>query len=632
MGLRKIIKGENATHKMVVIAIALATLLFIVAYMTLDTLGVYDAPGHVLAVENARHFWPSWHGWSPELLGWSQGSSYPPAIHWIMAGLSLAVGVPLAIKLVVALAIAVLPYALWHYLRSIHLSSTRRLLGIVGLLAIFLVVPDYIGSSIKGLFNLGLITNFVALPLLFFFMAAAEHLAEATSSKRKKYIFIAGGLLGILVWSHLVIAMMAAVYGFAIALELLLRRKAKQILPLFAAGTVALVVSSPFIATLLFFSGEQFDSGEGIASTIGLSGATTLLSLACGAYLIKHRQWTAARLALLATFFGIICTADALLTKLLGTSFIFESLHVYRFQIFALFFLWLACISLPLPLRVPYKAYVTPVALLGILLAAIAVGNPYKFASASVAVAPSTSISGRFLESFSRAESYPAPYTFQAKLATANPQSSWAYGLFIESAPNSAFIKSLSLSLNPNKSMSDSGSSISETVLPKDKQADILSLFGIENIISLDTNEANSAGNWTRQGVKKYYHIQSLGKQQLVEIPRFALQAVESDWEHVVSEWWKQPGRLTTLPYDASKHSLPSTSTNPQAAVVVNTFERTNISFNVISDEPVPVLIKTTYSSRWKAYDSQGNKLTVWKAAPHLMLIVAKGEVSLKQD
>ena len=619
-------------NKFVFVSICIFILYLVVAYLLLDTLSVYDAPGHVLAVEKARAFWPSWHFWSNELLGWLQGSTYPMGVHWLMAGLSLVMGSIMAVKTIIVVSLIVLPFAIWRYIKSIGCRKLVSWIVLVFVLIILMVLPDYIGSSIRSLFNLGLISNFVALPILFYFMTSLENLNHYSKTKE---LLIAGILLGLLVWMHLVVTIVAVVYMLGIIIDNILHRKLKLLAIYGKVILLGLTISAPFVFQMIILSKEQLGSGGGVQSLIIPNLLVVAVAVICARYFYKSKQFIALRLSIISLIFALVCALDGLLVQFFGTSLIFGWLHVYRFQIFAYLFLLFA--TARLILIIPnnfFKRFADKIifASLALLFIILLINNPYNFDYANVSI-NDNSVKGRFLEGFSRAQSYPSPYYFQSLLARSNKEAIWAYGLFIESSMNSAFVKSLSLSLATKNNDSvdppiiDLTQSIDEVILSDDRVNSALKLFAINNVIVLDNNYSDSIGIWTRQNQNKFYHIQAVGPYNLVEEPEIHLVPVKSNWEKEISQWWRKDGPIIDLPYDASDQMIPSTKYSYSKVTLIE-FSNNKISFDIKSEVPVPVLIKSTYSSEWTAY-SDNKKIKIWKAAPYLMIVYARGKVEL---
>lgn len=624
---------QDKAKYLAILVFCLVILFLIIAYVVLDTLNVYDAAGHVLAVYKAKSFWPDWHGWSSDMLGWSQGSTYPPGVHWIMAGLANLIGVTASVKLVVVGAIILLPIAIWRYLRSIDYRGVGGFIVLVFIFVVLVAAPDYFGSSIKSLFNLGLITNFVALPVLFFFLLSIERLNKLNSLFN---IILSGSLLAMLVWMHLVVAAVGVLYFSILILEKIIKSDFKVVLSTLKIIFIAVLLCSPFIYRIVVIARDQSTSGVGITSLLLPNLIAFVIALIFSYKALKSGKTIIARLCMMSVIFALICFLDALLVLIFGNSFIIGKLHVYRFQIFAYLFFVIATSDIIVKNLNNYSIKYRPVlrfALLGVLVVVVLINNPYKFGYVNISVDREISVSGRFLEVFSRSQSYPAPYAFQSTLARSNIDTAWGLGLFIESAPNSPFVKSLSKSMSPtvNDKVLQTNLAIDETILPIERQKQALNLFAIENTVALDDVSDLNSGIWSRFDSKKYYHINNLGTQKIAEAPNLKLIPVKSNWNTTIAKWWQGQGPMLTLPYDAAEQEIQATDYNTDTKINIDEFTEKTISLYINSDKVVPVLIKITYSSEWAAY-SNGNKLRIWKAAPCLILIEASGHVTLENS
>ncbi len=611
--------------------IGLAYLYLIYSYVRLDTLGVYDAAGQLAAVDHAKGFWPNWQGWSSrDLLGWPQGLIYPPGVHWVMAGLALIIGSVAAVKLVVVVALAALPIAMWWYLKQIKIAVNWRGPLVVLLTIILLISPDYMGSSVSSLFYLGLIPNFVVLPLLFVFLGQVTRLSKQSNWK---HLALAGLVLGLLVWSHLVAAIVAVMYVIVTMLIAGIQRKWRLVRSFLIIGLVSIVVSLPLLIKMIPLIKGQITSAGGMPSLLLLDIFVLIVSLILSVVLWKKHVRLGLTPVLMAIVFSAIGVADSLLVKVFGTSFLLEWLHAYRLQPFAYLFATVSVVQVISKIAVNHEfKYIHWVNLLSVpvVIVALIANNPVNFDYAQITLGNVDSIKGRFLEDFRRLESYSAPYTFQTKLLAANDSTSWAYGLFIESSPNSSFVKSLSKSLRPTAYASDPVSdSLDSVVLPQTRVQSMLDLFAIDNIISLDNNSDNNIGTWTVGQKNQYYHAQKLTTKQLAQVPTVPLRPVSTNWNGTVDKWWRETGDMVDLPYDASSGLIES-KYNTNTEVTVDKWTDNNIDLNIHSDSPVPVLIKTTYSPGWHAISSNGNDIKIWRCAPQLMLIQANGVVHIQ--
>ena len=614
-----------------VLAVVYCYLVFL--YWQLYTLGVYDAPGQVEAIIHAKSFWPGWNSWQPrELLGWPQGLLYPPGVHWLTAGLAMIVGVAVSVKLIVSLALLSLPVAMWWYLQQLELPSIWRLPVVAVLSSILIVLPDYMGSSIASVFRLGLIPNFVVLSLIFLSFGATERLFRKAT---KLNVALAGVLFGLLIWFHLVAAIVGGLY-LAIAVIVAARRFQWRVAGyIFASGIFGLFLSSPFLIRMISLARTGIAPHGSIASLILPNIAGTLIGFGALIYLLRKYSGAALTPALTAIILAGIGVLDGILVRRYGTSFALAWLNAYRLQIFS-YILMVVVVAQVIVHQAQYRRPVwlkyATLSSLGLLVLALVIKNPSRFAYARIDISPKVDVHGRFLESFRRSEAYPAPYTFQTKLVAANPNSSWAYGLFIESSPNSAFIKSLSRSLRPEAYIGDpKGAEPEDITIAESRVSTMLDLFGITNIISLDSNSADpngAIGEWNVGRINKYYHLIKKPDTRLAEVPKLPLRAVKSNWNRTVLDWWEEPGPIVDLPYDATNGQISSVEAS-STSVSMNVASDTHFVLKIDSARPTPVLIKMTFAPGWKATGSDGSVMKIWRVAPQLMMVEAMGRVDL---
>ena len=168
-------------------------------------LAIYDSAGHVALVEQiAANFWPFLSGWNAnQLLGWPQGIYYPSAFHWLAATLSFSFGVEASVKTLISFSITILPISVYWYSGSVIKNNFWAILATISLFLLILIFPNFLGSGYRSLFQIGLLSNFFALPFVFIFLASIH--------KEWNYK-ISSLILAFLVLTHIVAAMVAGVY------------------------------------------------------------------------------------------------------------------------------------------------------------------------------------------------------------------------------------------------------------------------------------------------------------------------------------------------------------------------------------------------------------------------------------
>ena len=99
-------------------------------------------------------------------------------------------------------------------------------------------------------------------------------------------------------------------------------------------------------------------------------------------------------------------------------------------------------------------------------------------------------------------------------------------------------------------------------------------------------------------------------------------------WEDAVDQWLLEESSADVIT-DAPQNQLRSFEGEIQHIAVDKTHER--IGFEIISDQPVPVLIRESFFPKWRAYQS-GNPIPIYRAAPNLMLVVASGQIEMRYE
>jgi hypothetical protein len=447
-----------------------------------------------------------------------------------------------------------------------------------------------------------------------------------------KNIVFASLLLGFFMWAHVVIAIVACIYLAVVVLICLLKRKYDMFALFSVSGIFGLILGSPFIWGLYVFVKSQISSSIGMRPLFLVNVLALFIAIFCLWYLLRNKQKVSLVPSTMAVLLTAVVVADCVLVRLFGTSYILDWLHAYRLQIFSYPFLIIAVLQAAQSrfeaVINDNKKLINCVGLVFLLIAA-AINSPIFFHYADVSVEKNTNVDGRFLEIFRRSESYPSPYTFQTKLLNHDTDSSWAYGLFIESSPNSSFVKSLAKSFRPSAYQDEKDkSAIEDTIIDKSNIPFMLDLFAINNIISLDYNAKNAIGTWRRDGEVKYFHQEVLEPKQLVAINSFKLQPAKSNWDEAVASWWQQDGQINGLLYDASDGNIMKTD-DSKSSVKVLKWSDQNIIFEINSKNISTVLIKTTFSKRWSAENSSNENVKIWKVSPYLMMVQSKGTISL---
>ena len=633
--MSKIIKqiiGNDRLNQAILLGLIVVSGFLVFLYWQNNTLAIYDASGHLSAVESARDFWPLPSGWNAwELLGWPQGVFYPSFFHWLAAGLSFLVGTTIAVKLLIAAAFLALPFSISVFVRTFVADQVWRGVTTLVLFSFILFTPDFLGSNIRSFFHLGLLPNFFVLPLAFLFLAS---LAQTNF----KNFLMASLLLSLLIITHFVAGMIGIFYlGTLLLTKILFEGK-----PSWRPPALVLVVAPVLTAFfwLPFIINRQYTSVAThgiITSYLWPNIVVVVFSLALLLYSLKTKKENIFVLSLASGAISTLTVIDSILFRMFGTSFLLETLSVYRFQIFAYLFFTSSLLGFFAEQRwlEKYKSVIKAGTLL--IFFSIVVGlllkNPADYSAVKVSLEDPRKVSGRFLETFRRTETFPVVYEFQTRLEKENPQSSWAFGVFPESSATAPFVQSLIKSLRRDAYPEEEGAALETKFVDQDRIQQLLDLLGINYLINLEETKKGTVGDWVGEDETKYYNLEKVSETPLFEVIGLSLEPIENNWNQAVESWWLEEGAVKSLPYFVNGELLPSKCLKElegtQVKILSANRRQTKFELEINSKKPVPVLAKVSYFPYWSA-SSAGKVIPIYRAAPNLMLLYANGEVNLE--
>ena len=311
---------------LLILLLVLMSLFVLFPFFTQNSLLSADMPGHVYdAWFTKTELWPAMTGWNPEFYaGYPHHQFYPGLYAWVVALFSFVLPLEIAFKLVLSMAILITPLSFYYCARRFKYTELQSV-TIAALMTSALFIPyRYItgnyapGATFVSTFNVGLVTNALALPLLFFYIGALHG-----AFKTKKYILVSV-LMALLVFTHVYIALIAAL-GF-IAYAVILLRKKHDIL--FAAKHILLTfgVTAFWVIPFLLTAGASnfvYIYLPLTKTTIGV----ILLSLALMGWLIHTKQDE--------DIFPVISFFFVLLFFVLIGNLMSIPMHVYRLMLLA---------------------------------------------------------------------------------------------------------------------------------------------------------------------------------------------------------------------------------------------------------------------------------------------------------
>lgn len=622
----------------IVVGLSVVLLVLIaVPFLGSNSLEIYDSPGHVGLIWYLKEFlWPSFSGWNPFFLtGLPQGIFYPSLFHWLGATLAFLIGIESAMKVVVLAAILVLPFATYYAVKN-TISEVKYKLPFTLLVLIFLAaLPNFLGIGFRGLFQIGLIPNFISTPILLVFIGLVH-----SQFRRGKFLWTSL-ILAVLILTHLVAAISAGVYLLIYSLTLWWNKELQIRSLIFLIIISGLLTSFFWLPFLLNFS--QTSVSAHVPSYFLPNIVLAIISIALLVTSFRDRQSSVViALATFASVFLVLAVVDSwLINNASGSNLfnVFYSLHVYRFQPYAYLALILASGSYLtkidwLKKESYFDIRFTSIILFLILLVYLIVRNPI-ISNASVILDNDLKLEGRFIESFRRTESDPLLYSAQTKLVTSDPENNpWAYGLFTDATQNGPYLGSLIRSLRPEAYPEGDGNFIETKSLHEENVEKALDLFGIKYVLNLNEDEAGTdIGEWEDTGKKKNYTIVKVGNGELADVVSLNPISVGGDFDKKVEEWWDKDEEWGTLPFSAEPTieniDAAKFDSGTKVELVSHNKDWTKMKLNIVSRAPQPVLIKFSYFPWWNA-KVDDKPVPIYQAAPNQMLIFANGEVDFE--
>ena len=268
----------------------------------------------------------------------------------------------------------------------------------------------------------------------------------------------------------------------------------------------------------------------------------------------------------------------------------------------------------------------------GLIVLILLVKNPTVLPNATLKITDSDRVNGRFLETFRRTQVDPFWYSLQTQLSSADKKAFWAYGLFTDSTPNGPYLGSLIRSLSPGSYPEGEGNFLDEKSIRAEKASQLLSYLSINQLINLERVEGKAIGKIEKGKETLYFNVEKAAETGAFEIAQLPLKPIEKNWENEVESWWLADNAVTEIPYLTNGKEITKVSKDDlrgsQVKILEQNESKTAFKLNVESEKPVAVFAKISYFPYWKAFQD-GKQITIYRAAPNLMLFEAKGKVEL---
>jgi len=605
------------------LVLVLTFVFFGVRYFFSDSLQVYDAPGHIQLVWNLKeNLWPFFWGWNSfSLLGFDQGIYYPPAFHYLAAFLSFFLGIENSLKIIIFSAIAVLPLSVYFFVSQFFHNERARILISSLLLSLLLITPGYLGAGVKSLTQIGLLTSFVATPLLLFYLGLLF-------SKPETNDFWKTLLLSLVILTHFVAGLVSVLVLLVFLKVKFLNRNLNW--KILQHAFLASLITFFFWFPLLLRWGETSTSLH--LPSLFLPNLLALFLALLSAFIFwKAKKDSLLVLSVVVAFLSFVFLIDWISLNYWPENSLTKkiySFHLYRYQVYSYLFLLLILLFWPVNflfnLKKPkIKPFLVETLALLVTLFLITFRSGLIERTATIKLDQGNLNQGRFLETYSREESFPFVYSAQVKLVLEEKQS-WAYGLFTDANKNGPFIGSLISTLKDTKTQaSKSTFSLENKKIDLKKTASVLDLFAISNLVYLYPQQP-------KELEKKNFFTLGLNKKEFVSVPNQKLVFVEKEWEKNLANWWLKEGPLDTLLIKGKKVDVNTNLSMPSPVIVKNNKNWSDFVIDTKSDREAPLLVKFSHSPNWQAWDESGRSVPILTASPNLMLVVAKGQIHFR--
>src|SRR3989338_3111895 len=618
----------------------------IIPFLRYNNLFVWDMAGHYFSAWFTKEYlFPHVFGWNHMFYaGYPQNQFYPPLHSYLTAALSYIFGLEWAFKLTIVITLVLIPFSFYYFARSFKWDKLKSSIITLIMFSILYILEQGIGGSYKGIFNVGLVTNIMALHIFFFYVSILNTSLE--KKENKEYILISV-LFSLIILTHIFTALAAFFVFFSFFVYVLWLKREKAMFMckhLILTGLLTSFWTIPFIFKLKYLTsitiGAYFPLLLFIISVLFL----ILILLVCFYYEQKY--------------IPIIIFLLCLLFFIVGGRLLGISIHYYRFFLFFYLFIPIMLVFILEILdkhihRVDWNIILLVVVLICFISLKISIPQTIPKGVKDVDMSEFSNLNnladGRTLSLVEIGEQSSVHLSeHQYVMMTKNKGT---IGLFVESSPNGRYLQDIRIAFNG--SYIQWGTYTYNPNITKDILKNQLRLYNVNYLLSAKPLE-NFNDSYTeyeqltlvKEADVKYkglnYSLYQIDNSSMIEVLNYTPQELsleENDkklyWDYESIKWFLSYDNLRVKVFNHNHEKLPKLKGNGEEKItyIKKTKNEDYIRFFVDSEEKVPILIKMTYFLNWKAYvyDNAGNKkeIEVFKATPYLMLIYAKGEIDI---
>jgi len=651
----KFIKN-NQTIVLIVLINVLSFVFICLPFLQSSKFLVADQIGHVFATTYMRdHLLPDISGWNPfQNLGYPQGSHYPPLVQYLVAIISYVLKFDITdiYKWLIVITLLSLPWAIFYFAKKLSNNTSKNTLTIYSVVIVtflsFIFLPSTFGGSLKSVFQTGLINNFYTIPILYLYLGLLIRIL-GDEKRRLSFIFL-GLILSVLILSHLVSGLVAAVITFVlIAYKILKERKWNYlIIPLTSILLTAFYVI-PYI-----LNSRYLTASKPVISSLPYSLAILVIGILLGVVSYKLKKKSYLLFILPSVLLSLIPLGDALIYRFEGVTS-FGILNAYRILPFSFFilipiftYLVINYLSNKLNTKILKIGYIG-VVLLGILLIGynrLELTDNGKLDNVNIFT---SSLPANFIDLSSRYDVWDYHRVPSMNLSSLKYPNFSLTGQFEESSYLNHFAMSLKTNIDTSvKSDKVSKRVYIEDLIPSKTKIEMSKdLFNIGSYILLNSNDETLCNNaqpltnaklkYNSSGVYKYrndtYYICDEKSPVLSDINVYEGNEIfksvdRARWNSEVIKWWQDYD--TKILVEEYKEDLEKGSNKLDIKTRLNWDKNyQSFKFNMPIENEKWTLVKVQYNSRWKAYSNE-KELKVYRVSPSMMLLKAKGNITFK--
>lgn len=639
---------------LIIASITLILLLTIfIPFIFINSLDKFDTPGLLsLSWFIKEYKFPDFQGWNPYFFaGFPQGILYPPLFHWTVAALGKIISLEPAYKLIITIAGLFIPITVYRFNKKLYDRRGFALLSTLIILIGLILLPGYLGFNFDGLLDYGLGPSFVSIPLFFGFLS--NLFSNNISSKKLAILF------SILLLTHLLTAAIAAL----VALGYLLHVNKKSRKKLIISGVLIFLLTAFWTIPFLIFKGY---SASGFAMKISILFPIGVLSLSLFELIIiiatKESSQKGRLLSLLKVSFlvSFVCLID-LLINTNTTRFSIPLIHPFRIQVYGII-LSLTCLTyaiqkshatfikiatkLKLQKFFERKVHISlNISLLVIIIIILTYIRLNPFGVEKIFFDDEIKWDGRIMRSYKVSEVLDQSRAVIDRAIMQNPGNLAVDGLLKESSFLAPYYQSLAKNLNPENYNWDELDQyyIENQKVPEDKVEYIANLLWVKSLFTIDSDfpnctDFNQISSFTTNSkedgiVERDMYIcmyEPSTNSNLTQIIDHQPSTKINNWKKELESWWVSDEKELFTDREVTSDFTYDTGTDLKNVIIEFSSNYQEMNLTNPNNEVVNTLVKISYFPKWKAYDSNGNKIEIYRISPSFMLVPVENEVTIR--